>query len=63
MTGGSGYGAPGELLCYTFDADGSVASIRGPSATTMVPLERFTLPERVTVGWLDKAPEPGRSSG
>lgn len=51
LCAGSGYGAPGELVLYTFTADGSVASLRGPSGTTFVPLERFALPERVTVGW------------
>lgn len=51
ITGGSGYGAPGELLRYTFAADGSIESVLGPSAATMLPLARFTLPERVTVGW------------
>jgi len=52
IAGGSGYGAPGELLRYTFDADGSIQSLRGPSASTLLPLERFALPDRVTVGWL-----------
>ncbi len=51
ITGGSGCGSPGELVRYTFAADGSVESVRGESAATMVPLERFRLPDRVTVGW------------
>lgn len=51
LGGGSGYGAPGEPMSYTFAADGTVASLRGPSGATLVPLERLTLPDRVTLGW------------
>lgn len=49
IAGGSGYGSYGETVSYRFDADGSIASIRAESGGTLVPLERFELPERVVV--------------
>ena len=49
IAGGSGFGSFGETIRYTFGADGSVTSIRAESASTMVPIERFELPGRVTV--------------
>ena len=49
IAGGSGFGSFGETIRYTFGADGSVTSIRAESASTMVPIERFELPDRVTV--------------
>ncbi|HET6988985.1 MAG TPA: serine hydrolase domain-containing protein [Kribbella sp.] len=47
VTGGSGYGSYGESYHFTFDAAGEVESIRGSSG--LRPLDRFTLPNRVTV--------------
>ena len=49
VTGGSGYGSYGEYYRFTFDSNGDVESIRGSSGLTLHPLERFTLPDRVTV--------------
>ncbi len=49
IAGGSGYGSFGELMPFTFAADGTVVSLRGESGGTLVPLERFELPDRVTV--------------
>lgn len=42
-----GYGSYGELIRYEFAADDRVASVRGPSATTLKPLDAFRLPQRV----------------
>jgi hypothetical protein len=47
ISGGSGYGAPGELIRYTFRPNGSVASIRGESGMRLMPLTEFVLPDRV----------------
>lgn len=44
----SGFGGYGEVMRYTFRDDGTVAKIRGASGQTMVPLDAFTLPEKVT---------------
>jgi CubicO group peptidase (beta-lactamase class C family) len=44
----TGFGGYGEVMRYTFADDGSVEKIRGASGQTMVPLDRFTLPEKVT---------------
>jgi CubicO group peptidase (beta-lactamase class C family) len=49
IVGGSGFGSYGETIRFTFDPDGSVASIRAESAGTMLPYERFRVPERFTV--------------
>lgn len=43
-----GFGGYGEVMRYTFRDDGSVEKIRGASGQTMVPLEAFTLPAKVT---------------
>ncbi|WP_328524595.1 serine hydrolase domain-containing protein [Kribbella sp. NBC_00359] len=48
VTGGSGYGSYGESYRFTFDSDGQVETIRGSSGLTLHPLDRFTLPDRVT---------------
>ncbi|MGI8415040.1 MAG: serine hydrolase domain-containing protein [Nakamurella sp.] len=50
VVGGSGYGSFGEPFRYDFDADGTVRSVRGESASTMVPIEKMALPERFEVG-------------
>lgn len=47
MTGTSGYASYGELLTFKFDDDGRARSVRGPSATTLTPIEHFSLPDRV----------------
>lgn len=49
IAGGSGYGSYGETIRFSFGADGSVTSIRAESSGTMVPIEAFVLPDRVTV--------------
>ena len=49
VIGGSGYGSYGELFEYTFGADGRVERMRGESGATVLPIESFTLPDRVTV--------------
>ncbi|MFN8021651.1 MAG: serine hydrolase domain-containing protein [Acidimicrobiales bacterium] len=50
----NGYGSRGEVLAYTFDDDGSVRSIRGGSANTAYPFERYrqlaAAADRVTLG-------------
>jgi len=51
IAGGSGFGSYGEQLHYRFAADETIESVRGESAATMVPLDRFSLPERVAPGW------------
>lgn len=43
----SGFGGYGELMRYTFADDGGVQRIRGASGQTMVPRDRFTLPDKV----------------
>jgi CubicO group peptidase (beta-lactamase class C family) len=43
-----GFGGYGEIMRYTFAGDGSVEKIRGASGQTMVPLDQFTLPQKVT---------------
>ena len=49
VTGGSGYGSYGESYRFTFDSNGQVETVRGSSGLTLHPLDRFTLPDRVTV--------------
>ncbi|MFI5729723.1 serine hydrolase domain-containing protein [Kribbella sp. NPDC051587] len=49
VTSGSGYGAYGEAYAFTFGPDGAVESIRGSSGLSMQPVEKFALPDRVTV--------------
>ncbi|GAB3942563.1 hypothetical protein GCM10029976_063780 [Kribbella albertanoniae] len=49
VTGGSGYGSYGESYGFTFGPDGTVESVRGSSGLLMHPVDRFALPERVTV--------------
>ncbi|WUJ73600.1 beta-lactamase family protein [Kribbella soli] len=49
VTGGNGYGSYGESYRFTFDANGAVESVRGSSGLTLRPIDKFTLPERVTV--------------
>jgi CubicO group peptidase (beta-lactamase class C family) len=43
-----GFGGYGEVMRFTFELDGSVERIRGASGQTLVPIENFTLPEKVT---------------
>ncbi|MFF1818640.1 serine hydrolase domain-containing protein [Kribbella sp. NPDC058245] len=49
VTGGTGYGSYGESYVFTFGPDGTVESIRGSSGLSMQPVEKFALPDRVTV--------------
>ena len=42
-----GYASYGELVTYDFAADGTVRSVRGPSATTATPIDDFTLPDAI----------------
>jgi CubicO group peptidase (beta-lactamase class C family) len=49
VTGGNGYGSYGESYRFTFDADGAVETVRGSSGLSLLPIETFTLPKRVTV--------------
>lgn len=48
VVGDKGWGGYGEVTRYTFTADGEVMSIRGGSGMTMVPIEKFTLPKKLT---------------
>lgn len=41
ITTTSGYGSRGEVLSYTFDADGAVQSVRGGSGSTAYPFEHY----------------------
>jgi CubicO group peptidase (beta-lactamase class C family) len=43
-----GYGGYGEKMRYTFNEDGSVEKVRGATGHTMVPVDDFVLPEKVT---------------
>lgn len=43
----SGYSSYGEPISYDFADDGAVRSVRGPSATTLTPIEIFELPVTV----------------
>jgi CubicO group peptidase (beta-lactamase class C family) len=49
VTGGNGYGSYGESYRFTFDANGAIESVRGSSGLTLHPIDKFALPERVTV--------------
>ncbi len=49
IVGGSGYGSYGELMPFRFADDGTVVSLRGESGGTLVPIDRFELPDRITV--------------
>jgi hypothetical protein len=49
VAGGPGYGSVGESLRFEFADDDSIASVRGESATTWTPIQRFTLPQHVRV--------------
>ncbi|MFI5691213.1 serine hydrolase domain-containing protein [Kribbella sp. NPDC051586] len=49
VTGGNGYGSYGESYRFTFDANGEIETVRGSSGLTLHPIDKFTLPERVTV--------------
>ncbi|MER7251068.1 serine hydrolase domain-containing protein [Kribbella sp. NPDC000426] len=49
VTGGNGYGSYGESYRFSFDANGAVESVRGSSGLSLHPIEKFALPERVTV--------------
>ncbi|MGW7686580.1 serine hydrolase domain-containing protein [Kribbella sp. NPDC054772] len=49
VTGGNGYGSYGESYRFTFDSDGAVEAVRGSSGLTSYPIDKFSLPERVTV--------------
>jgi CubicO group peptidase (beta-lactamase class C family) len=48
VIGGSGYGAYGESYRFTFGPAGEVESVRGSSGLLAHPIDRFTLPPRVT---------------
>lgn len=48
VVGDEGWGGYGEVMRYTFDADGNVEKIRGGSGMTMVPVEKFVLPTKLT---------------
>jgi CubicO group peptidase (beta-lactamase class C family) len=48
VTGGHD-GSYGESYRFTFGADGAVETVRGSSGVTLYPIDRFSLPERVTV--------------
>jgi CubicO group peptidase (beta-lactamase class C family) len=47
VASGPGYGAVGELLQFEFADDDSIVAVRGESAATWTPIERFSLPELV----------------
>ncbi|MGI8486383.1 MAG: serine hydrolase domain-containing protein [Thermomicrobiales bacterium] len=48
VVGDEGFGGYGEVMRYTFAKDGSIERIRGGSGMTLVPLEAFKLPKKVT---------------
>ncbi len=47
VAGGGGYESYGERYRFTFDPEGGVTSVRAGSATTLYPLEKYAVPERV----------------
>lgn len=47
VVGDEGWGGYGEVMRYTFSADGQVEKIRGGSGMTMVPVEKFVLPKKL----------------
>lgn len=49
ITEGSGYGAVGETLEFTFASDGSVEFVRGAGGAAWWPIEHFHLGDRVTL--------------
>ncbi|MFD3404284.1 serine hydrolase domain-containing protein [Kribbella sp. NPDC058693] len=49
VTGGNGYGSYGESYRFTFDANGAVELVHGSSGLSLHPIDKFGLPERVTV--------------
>lgn len=48
VVGDEGFGGYGEVMRYTFAEDGSIERIRGGSGMTLVPIEAFTLPKKLT---------------
>lgn len=51
ITASPGYASYGERLTYRFNDDGSVHSVRGPSAMTLKPVEDFSVGDGVHPGW------------
>lgn len=47
VVGDKGFGGYGEIMRYTFTEDCSVDRIRGASGMKLVPIESFTLPDKV----------------
>ncbi|MGC4190135.1 MAG: serine hydrolase domain-containing protein [Thermomicrobiales bacterium] len=47
VVGDEGWGGYGEVMRYTFSADGEIESIRGGSGMTMVPIEKFVIPKKL----------------
>ncbi|HWV34998.1 MAG TPA: serine hydrolase domain-containing protein, partial [Thermomicrobiales bacterium] len=47
VVGDKGFGGYGEVMRYTFDADGNVERIRGGSGMTLVPKDAFTRPGKL----------------
>ncbi|MGC4105962.1 MAG: serine hydrolase domain-containing protein [Thermomicrobiales bacterium] len=48
VVGDEGWGGYGEVMRYTFTAEGEVEKIRGGSGMTMVPVEKFVMPKKLT---------------
>ncbi len=48
IVGDKGFGGYQEVMRYTFRDDGTVNSIRGGGGQRYVPIDEFTLPERIT---------------
>ncbi|GAA1153838.1 hypothetical protein GCM10009630_60080 [Kribbella jejuensis] len=49
VSGGNGYGSYGEAYRFVFGANGTVESVRGSGGLRYDPIDKFSLPERVTV--------------
>jgi len=49
VTGDSGSGTYGQRYRFTFDADGKPETVRGAHGLLVHPIDRFTLPPRLTV--------------
>jgi CubicO group peptidase (beta-lactamase class C family) len=45
--GDEGFGGYGEVMRYSFNDDGTVERIRGASGMTLVPIDTFSLPEKL----------------
>jgi hypothetical protein len=48
VVGDKGFGGYGEMMRYTFTKGGKVKAVRGATGHSLVPIEKFKLPTKVT---------------